>query len=196
MDKNTPSNPSHLSPLTSNLLSAIKAELRANMNGVASQQMREGGLSYHVNFGIELPRLREIAQEFEPSHELAQQLWHENVRESKILAAMLMPTDRFTADLADLWAEQIPNAEIAQHTTMLLFARLPEAPELVFLWVADESETKQLCGLLLATRLLIQGTEFNPRSLDELRDQAHSLVQSPSLHVRKAAQNLLARIEQ
>ena len=178
----------------SDIVKNIKAELRANMNGVASQQMRQGGLEYHVNFGIELPRLREIAQEFEPNHEVAQQLWHENVRESKILAAMLMPIDRFSEDLADLWAEQIPNAEIAQHTTMLLFARLPYASELVFLWMADESETKQLCGLLLATRILMSGTEFNSRSLNELRDQAQSLAQSPSLHVRKAVQNLLVRI--
>jgi hypothetical protein len=69
----------------------IKKELRANMNGVASSRIRESGLAYHVNFGIELPRLQIIANEFEPNHEVAQQLWHENVRESKILAAMLMP---------------------------------------------------------------------------------------------------------
>ena len=95
-------------------LAEIKKELRANMNGVASKRMRESGLQYHVNFGIELPRLQMIAREFEPNHELAQQLWHENVRESKILAAMLMPVERFLPDLADIWAEQIPNAEIAQ----------------------------------------------------------------------------------
>ena len=36
----------------------IKKELRANMNGVASARMREAGLNYHVNFGIDLPRFR------------------------------------------------------------------------------------------------------------------------------------------
>ena len=71
-------------------LKQIKADFRANMNGVASAHMRESGLKYHVNFGIELPRLQEIMKEYQPSHELAQQLWMENVRESKIAAAMLM----------------------------------------------------------------------------------------------------------
>ena len=51
---------------------AIKQELRANMNGIASARMRESGLQYHVNFGIELPRLKQIAAEFEPNHEVAQ----------------------------------------------------------------------------------------------------------------------------
>ena len=41
-------------------LKQIKADFRANMNGVASAHMRESGLKYHVNFGIELPRLQEI----------------------------------------------------------------------------------------------------------------------------------------
>ena len=177
------------------IIREIKQELRANMNGVASQRMREGGLAYHVNFGIELPRLWEIAREFKPNHEVAQQLWHENVRESKILAGMLMPTERFFPEVADIWAEQIPNAEIAQLTVMNLFARLPYAAEKAFEWMASERELLQLCGLLLITRLMMQGAELNERSQLELFDQARSLADSPNLHVRKAVQHALERIE-
>ena len=197
------------------ILRKIKADFRANMNGVASAHMRESGLSYHVNFGIELPRLQEIAKEVRAEiaasdaaglsgqsgiygknslPKVAQQLWMENVRESKIVAAMLMPTEYFTPELADLWAEQIPNAEIAQTTTLYLFTRLPYASSLIFPWLASERELLQLCGLLLATRMIIQGKEFNEDSMAELVDQAHSLLDSPNLHVRKAAQNLVARI--
>ena len=179
----------------SKIIQDIKLELRANMNGVVSSQMREAGLQYHVNFGIELPRLQQIASEFEPNHEVAQQLWHENVRESKILAAMLMPTDRFYPEVADIWVEQMPNAEIAQMTVLNLFARLPYAAEKAFEWMACSQELTQLCGLLLITRLLMQGAELNERSREELLDQAQSLLGSPSLHVRKAAQNVLVRIE-
>ena len=41
----------------------IKKNLRGVMNGPVSQSMREKGLAYKVNFGVELPRLREMAQE-------------------------------------------------------------------------------------------------------------------------------------
>ena len=177
------------------IIYAIKQELRANMNGIASARMRESGLQYHVNFGIELPRLRQIAAEFEQNHETAQQLWHENVRESKILAAMLMPVERFYPEVADIWVEQIPNAEIAQMTVMLLFARLPYAAEKAFEWIASEQETAQLCGFLLIGRLLMQGAELNKRSREEFTDQAYSLINSPNLHLRKAVHNALARLE-
>lgn len=176
-------------------LAEIKKELRANMNGVASKRMRESGLQYHVNFGIELPRLQMIAREFEPNHELAQQLWHENVRESKILAAMLMPVGRFLPDLADIWAEQIPNAEIAQTTVLYLFSRLPYASEKAFEWMATSNELFQLCGFLLIGRLLMQGAVMSERSEQEFLDQVASMEQSGSLHLRKAIANAMAHYE-
>ena len=164
------------------------------MNGVASIRMREAGLQYHVNFGIELPRLQQIASEFEPNHTVAQRLWNENVRESKILAGILMPTERFFPELCDVWAEQIPNAEIAQMTVMNLFARLPYAVDKAFEWMASGSEMLQLCGFLLISRLLMQGVVLNERSQQELLDQARSLQACPNLHLRKAVQNTLIRI--
>ena len=43
----------------------IKGQFRLFMNGVASQSMREKELDYKLNFGIELPRLKEIAARYE-----------------------------------------------------------------------------------------------------------------------------------
>ena len=63
----------------------IKGQFRLFMNGVVSQSMREKGLDYKLNFGIELPRLKEIASRYEKNHEVAQALWKENIRECKIL---------------------------------------------------------------------------------------------------------------
>ena len=39
----------------------IKQQLRSLMNGAASASMREKGLNYKVNFGVELPRLKQLA---------------------------------------------------------------------------------------------------------------------------------------
>ena len=105
----------------------IKQELRLSMNGVASAFMRENGLNYKLNFGVEIPRLQSIASEFQPNHELAQALWKENIRECKILAGMLQPVDSFYPEIAEIWIEGMPTAEIAQLTVMNLFQKLPYA---------------------------------------------------------------------
>ena len=91
----------------------IKTELRLAMNGVASAYMRENGMNYKLNFGVELPRLRDIAAGFPADHDLAQALWKEDIRECKLLAAMLQPTDTFYPEIADIWVEAMPNTEIA-----------------------------------------------------------------------------------
>lgn len=64
-------------------LKDIKTQLRLSMNGAVSQSMREKGLVYKLNFGVELPRIKMIAEGYEKNHDLAQALWKEefaNVR--------------------------------------------------------------------------------------------------------------------
>lgn len=46
-------------------LKEIKTQLRLSMNGAVSQSMREKGLVYKLNFGVELPRIKAIAEGYE-----------------------------------------------------------------------------------------------------------------------------------
>lgn len=164
----------------------IKSELRLAMNGVASAYMRESGIRYKLNFGVELPRLRGIAQQFVPDHNLAQALWKEDIRECKLLAAMLQPIETFYPDIADIWTESMPNAEIAGHTVQNLYCRLPYASQKAYEWMADERDMFQVCGYLILARLFMQGLHPNERSGNEFLDQARAALHGPA-EVRKAA---------
>ena len=172
----------------------IKTELRLAMNGVASAYMRENGMNYTLNFGVELPRLRAIAAEFPADHDLAQALWKEDIRECKLLAAMLQPTDTFYPEIADIWVESMPNAEIAQHTVQNLFCRLPYASQKAYEWIASEDEMFQQCGSLSLARLFMQGLRPNERSADEFLDQARTALHA-SLPVRRAAVSALQKYQ-
>ena len=167
-------------------LRKIKTELRLSMNGVASAYMRESGMNYKVNFGVEIPRLREIAAGLPEDHQLAQALWKEDIRECKLLAAMLQPLDSFYPEIADIWVEQMPTVEVAQHTVLNLFCRLPYASEKAYEWIAREEDMFQVCGYLVLARLFMQGMQPNPRSADEFLDQARTALHGPAT-VRRAA---------
>lgn len=174
----------------------IKAQLRLFMNGVLSQSLREKGLQYRLIFGVELPRLREIAANYEPNHELAQALWKEDIRECKILAAYLQPTDTFDSELADFWMESIHNTELADYVCMALFRRLPYASQKAFQWMASENHIEVYTGFRLMTHLIAQhGTEMNDRSRDEFLDQVHTVLQGDDLLIKQAAQSALDRYE-
>lgn len=149
----------------------IKKELRANMNGIASEAMGRKSEDYRVNFGVEIPRLHNIAAEFQPSHELAQLLWKESVRECRILATILQPVDSFLPEIADIWVDDIRTLELAQVASLNLFSRLPYASDKMFQWIASEREITQQCGYLTLCHIMRKG-EMNERSADEFIDQA------------------------
>lgn len=168
-------------------LKEIKSKFRLYMNGPVSQSMREKGMDYKVNFGIEYPRIKEIAAAYAPSHELAQALWKENIRECKIMAGLLQPAGTFYPEIAEIWIEDMHYPELAEYTVMNLFQHLPYASEEVFVWMADEREYFQLCGFLLMARLLGKGLLLNERAEAEFTDQAFAAIESECVTVRKAA---------
>ena len=165
----------------------IKSQLRMAMNGVVAQSMREKGLQYKLNFGVELPRIKSIAAGYEKDHQLAQALWKEDIRECKILAGMLQPVESFYTEIADIWVEDIRNMEIAELTCMNLFQNLPYAPAKSFQWIASEGEYIQVCGFLTIARLLAKKGDMSERASGEFLDQAVCAILSGSYHVRNAA---------
>lgn len=172
----------------------IKKELRAAMNGVAAAQMREAGMPYKVIFGVELPRLQNIAREFTPSRQLAQALWNESVRESKLLATMLMPKDDLLPEVAEIWIDEAPTAECIQILTMQLLTQQPWAAEYAFRWIASSSKNHQLAGFLTLARLLNGGAELNEHSVLELKNQAESLLPTASLSLKRAIQAAISNL--
>lgn len=178
---------------TQETIKEIKKQFRLFMNGIVSQSMREKGLDYKLNFGIELPRLKEIAVKFEKNHDVAQALWKENIRECKILAGMLQPIDTFYPEIADIWVEDMHYPEIAELTCMNLFQHLPYASDKAFQWMADEGEYFQFCGYMLMARLLMRGNEMNERAENEFLDQAMTALQGEMGMVCRSASTALKK---
>ena len=183
------------------MINQIKQDLRAMMNGVASAAMRNAGMTadYRVNFGVELPRLQDYAAELRTAHPddlstLAQSLWHESVRECRLLALMLYPAQQMDGDLADIWLADIHSVELAQMASLLLFSRMPKASESAFRWMAADDELHQMAGFYTIGHIL-RTTTLNERAVEELRDQAAAALASENIQLQLAAQRALARLE-
>lgn len=178
-------------------LEQIHADLRSSMNGITAKSIRESGMGYRLVYGVELPRLREIASGYTPDRRLAQALWNEDIRESKILAILLFPVDEFDRDMANLWVESLhrEQAELAGLLVMDILVHEPYAAEQAFLWMADDRQMHQLCGFLLITRLMMQGAVLSPDAAAEFQDQAEATLGTDYLPLRKAVQNALLRFQ-
>lgn len=169
----------------------IKRSLRGVMNGPVSASMREKGLTYKVNFGVELPRLQQMSKEMPHTYELAARLWKEDIRECRLLAGMLMPAADFQADMAEVWVEQMRFAEEAECSVMHLFCHTDWASQKAFEWIAAEEPMKQLCGYLMLARLFMKGAVPNERDAQEYLDQTRVALVEGNTQVRLAASKAL-----
>ena len=138
----------------------IKKELRLAMNGVVSSIHRNHGLNYKINFGVEIPRLKAFAGKFERDEELAKRLWQDNIRECKILAIFLMPEEHYK-DIAEEWIKEAPFTEIADHLTMVILSKLPEAATKALEWIQNDEGMYRYCGFMTLTHLFRRGVELD-----------------------------------
>lgn len=168
-------------------LREIKRALHSMMNGPVSQAMRNKGLNYKVNFGVERPRLEEYARDLPATYELAAALWKENIRECRLLAGMLMPTTAFPADLADVWVEQILFPEEADNLVFHLLSHTPYASERAFVWLADERPMFRYVGYQLLGRLFTEKKIPNRRDMLEYLDHTATDLRSDNRMVKQAA---------
>ena len=176
---------------TQDKLKQIKQRFRLMMNGMASQSMREKGLGYSINWGISLPALKTLAEEYGKDYDLAIELWKENIRECKILATLIMPPADMKADLACLWVSQIPNQEVAAMVAFNLFQYIDSAKDLAFKWLAA-SELEQMCGYNILSRLFMRGEVLDSREINELFDQAKTALEGGSVSLQHTVVNMLS----
>lgn len=171
----------------------IKKMLRATMNGVLSGSMRQQGLTYRVNFGVDQPRLIELSDEIPHTAALAAKLWKEDIRELRLLAPMLMPRDEMDEELALLWIEQLHFAEEAQVLVMHLLCHLSFASDIAFRLVASEQPMSRLVAWLLLGRLFMAQHRPSQRDADELLDHIESelTAQGNDPELKRTALNTL-----
>lgn len=157
------------------------------MNGVVSKSMRDKGLEYKINWGIELPVLKRMALDYGKDYDLAMALWKEDIRECKILATLIMPAERMDAGLMSVWMEQTTSVEIAEMAAFNLYQHVSGVSDCAFEWIASADYISQICGYHVLARLLKKGYMLHDRDLHELEDQAQAALADGPLPVRRAA---------
>ena len=164
----------------------IKKELRASMNGILSARMREAGMPFILIFGVELPRLQNIASEFRQDESLAERLWQQNIRETRLLAIMLMPVESFTPAQANVWLDTLQTAEEAQVLAMMLLQKTKDAKDICLAWLKGRKPLPCICACLCLRHLLSRGIKLSEKEQAEVKASTARMLPEANLHLRKA----------
>mgnify|MGYP002854529527 CR=1 FL=1 len=168
---------------------------RQHMNGVGAASMRRKGLSYRISYGIPLYELQSIARGFPTNEALALALLAEDIRESKLLAMLLMPKDAFTEEMIDRWLDACRTTELVEHLSKLLLQYIPNAAEWAEKAMTSDERLRSLAGIQAMSAFLVRHPSWRS---DYLRQQVEQLTAQYATSgddiLHHAAMNLLSRL--
>lgn len=133
----------------------IRKSFRLRMNGEVSASMRQKGINYKINFGLDSVSLKEIAKRYDPDKVLAERLWQESSREGKILATLLYPKDIFSSETADEWLHDCFTTELTEQLCFNLLQHTSFAYDKALSWISNEDVNIKSTGCLLLLRLIL-----------------------------------------
>lgn len=137
-------------------LREIRKKLRTAMDGVVAESMRGGGVEHKTNFGVTLPRLKEISKQFVPDKRLADALWYNgDVREFRLLSVLIRPVWTLTFEGALRLAVGVDSLELGEQLSKTLLIQQPYVFELAELLLNAEGLTyfSEIMPFVIATQL-------------------------------------------
>ena len=171
-------------------ITEIQNKIRLSMNGIVSGQMTQNGIIYKKNFGVSIPRIKEIASLYTPHHDLAQRLWDEKIRETMILSTLLEPIETFSTEIARQRIKSFNQIEIVEQTCMNLFCKLSFSNSLCIEFVQSENEWTQITGFILGARIY---EKLNHTEITAIIHQAINASLTNNFHLYKSVALCLSR---
>ena len=177
-------------PELDNTINEIKRKFKLSMNGVTADYMKNSGIIYKLNFGVSIPRIKEIAQGYKLNSDLADRLWVIGIRETMIMSTLIQPVEGFKIEKAMSRIDGTDKMELVEQLSMNLLAKLPYATTLCTQCINSPRLWTQITGFMLLLRIYQQ---FSKSELIQLIDKTFELTDTDEFHLYKAIGLSLSR---
>lgn len=138
-----------------NKMQLLKRRFFAMRNGAVGESMRRSGAPYRIIFGLNIPQIVEIAEEFGPDRELAEALKaNTTTRESLLIAPMLFPREELTNDIAHEWLTSAQTPEVIDVVCLKLVRFVPSPGELLDELYGSDRDIDRYAALRLGANIL------------------------------------------
>ena len=169
-------------------------KLKSLSNPRAVEGMAKYGITPDSTYGVSIPNLRKIAKEIGIDHELAQQLWKSDIRETRILASMIEDLEVVTEDQMERWVKDFNYWEICDQCCMNLFKYTKFAYQKCVEWSSNEREFVKRAGFVLMACLAVSDKEADDKQFERFLPIAKREASDNRNFVRKAVNWALRQI--
>ncbi|MCB8963618.1 MAG: DNA alkylation repair protein [Bacteroidales bacterium] len=180
----------------------IKNQIRLRMSGEVADNMRREGIIYKVNYGVSVPDIQQIAKAFKGDHDLAIELFREDIRECKIIATMIDNPEEVTGEQIDDWSSEFDNPEIVEQVCGNLIWKSEYALSRSIEWCLSNDELLQKAGFITIARKApdteIKETLLDPYLgiIENLADSITGISQNAIAFALRAIARRSPRLEQ
>ncbi|MBN2187721.1 MAG: DNA alkylation repair protein [Dehalococcoidia bacterium] len=172
----------------------IVERLKSLSNPNAIEGMARYGITPQKTYGVSIPNLRNIARETGKDHELAQQLWASDVRETRILASMIEEPEMITAEQMESWTKNFDYWEICDQCCSNLFKKTKFAYQKAVEWSTNDKEFTKRAGFVLMASLAVSDKKANDRQFEEFLEIISREARDNRNFVKKAVNWALRQI--
>lgn len=167
-------------------MQAVKRRFFAMRNGDLAAQIARGGIAYRINFGLNLPQIRDIAAQIvegtlpdhphapadEERRELARMLWQNaTTRESRLIVPFILNAGDIDLNEARSMVNEVNTVEVADVLCHRLLRNHPDAATIVITVMgnADATPIRRYTALRLMLNLMTIG-KFSRDTASNLTD--------------------------
>ncbi|MDG5799556.1 DNA alkylation repair protein [Marinilabiliaceae bacterium ANBcel2] len=133
-------------------LKMVQARIRQLMNGDTAEKINLANMRYDKVYGVSLVHLRKLADDLKRDgdglNELAERLWFMNVRETMIIASLIVRGDKLNDRDIINWSGNIFNRELAEQFAFNLLGRREDSTGIIEKLFYGEGCWVKYCALM------------------------------------------------
>jgi len=174
-------------------LNDILGRFEAISNPDAVDGMARYGITPKSTFGVSVPDIINTAKEIGINHDLAQQLWENDNRETRILACLIDDPKLINEAQMERWVQDFDYWEICDQCCIKLFRKTKHAQQKAAEWSSNEKEFIKRAGFVLMATLAVhdkraddeQFENFLPVIIREAIDERASVKKAVNWALRQ-----------
>ena len=142
-------------PVSLDKVDAIVAYLKSEAHPEDVPEMARFGINPRNTLGVSITTLQAVAKQTGKNHPLAQELWATDLREARILAALIDDPSLVSAEQMEQWVAGFDSWDVCDGVCLHLFKRTAYAYPKAFEWSSREEEFVKRAGFVLMACLAV-----------------------------------------
>lgn len=135
--------------------------LRKHYSKKNIEGMARFGIRSAKAFGVNAPKVKELAKKIGTNHELALKLWDTGYLEARTIAAMTANPELVTKSLMNKWVKDFDSWAVCDSACCYLFRKTPYAFDKVFEWANRKEEFVRRTAFSLIAYLTVHDKKRN-----------------------------------